>query len=161
MSRATDLHELITSIQDRHEVSESEESQFPYLGLFYVIFEELYWEGTPIKYAEDSSHFKIYPKIHPTFWTHTIVKNKPELNKFDPYYFSRGRVVYDKNLNKYELVADKCILRNEKIISQIIVEMRLPRKNTNILGDAHYECSKCKEDKFSKLKSEIDKLTVK
>ena len=64
MSRATDLHKLITSIQDRHEVSESEESQFPYLGLFYVIFEELYWEGTPIKYAEDSSHFKIYPKIH-------------------------------------------------------------------------------------------------
>ena len=161
MAKSTDLHKLITSVQDRHKVVELEESQSPYLGLFYVIDEKLYWEGVPIRYAENSFHFRIYPKMHPTFWTNTIIKNKPELDKFDAYFFPRGRVVYDNKLHKYELVADKCIIRNEKILSQIIAEMKLSRKDTNILGDIHYECFKCKEEKISKLKSEIDKLTVK
>jgi hypothetical protein len=161
MSRATDLHKLIISVQDRHKVVELKKSKSPYLGLFYVIHEKLYWDGLPIRYCENSFHFRIYPKMHPTFWNNIIIKNKPELDKFDAYYFPRGRVVYDNKLHKYELVADKCKISNEKIVSQIIGEMKFSRKNTNILGDTHYECFKCKEEKISNLKSEIDNLTFK
>jgi len=161
MSKPTDLHELITSIQDGHEMVEFHESENPHLGLFYVIDEKLYWEGVPLESIQDSYHYRIYPKMHPTFWNDTILKNRPELNKFDAYYFPRGRVVYDKKLSRYELVADKCIIRKEKIVSRIIIEMKLPRKHTEILGDPHYECFKCKAEKISKLESELEKLAAK
>ena len=160
MSKTTDLHKLITSIQDGPEIGDFQESESPHLGLFYVIDEKLYWEGVPLKNAQDSFRFRIYPKMHPTFWNNTITKNRPELNKFDAYYFPRGRVVYDKKLFRYELIADMCIIRKEKIISQIITQMKLSQKNTKILGDPHYECFKCKEEKISNLKSELEKLTV-
>ena len=160
MSKTTDLHKLITSIQDGPEIGDFQKSESPHLGLFYVIDEKLYWEGVPLKNAPDSSHFRIYPKMHPTFWNNTIAKNRPELDKFDAYYFPRGRVVYDKKSCRYELIADKCIIRKEGIISQIITEMKLSQKNTKILDDSHYECFKCKEEKISNLKSELEKLTV-
>ena len=150
MSRATDLHQIITSIQDRHKVAELEESKSPYVGLFYVIGKKLYWDGVPISDGETSHYFKIFPKMHPTFWENTVIKGNPELKTFDAYYFPRGRVVYDTNSGKYEIVADRCIIGNDEMISQIISEMRLPQNNAHISGDIHYECSRCKEEHSSK-----------
>ena len=115
----------------------------------FLIDEKLYWEGVPLENAQDSFHFRIYQKMHPTFWENIISKST-ELNKYDAYYFPRGRVVYDKKSRKYELVADKCITSKQVIISQIIKEMKLPTKHTDILGDPHYECSKCKAEKISR-----------
>jgi len=161
MTESTDLHKLIKSIQNGPEIIELEESSSPYLGLFYVIDEDLHWEGVPLGSAQDSSYFRIYPKMHPTFWNNTILKNRPELDKFDAYHFPRGRVVYDKKFGRYELVADKCITRKEEIISQIIKKMKLPQKHTKILGDRHYECSECKAGKISRFESELEILTAK
>ena len=67
MPKPTDLHELITSIQDGHEMVEFHEAETPHLGLFYVIDEKLYWEGVPLESVRDSYHYRIYPKMHPTF----------------------------------------------------------------------------------------------
>ena len=64
---------------------------------------------------------------------------------FNAYYFPRGRVIYDTGSRKYELLADKCIIENEDMISQIMSDMKLPRKNTNISFDPNYLCDQCKK----------------
>jgi len=161
MSKSTDLHRIITSVQDGPETFDFHESESPHLGLFYVVDGRLFWEGAPLESSQDSYLYRIYPKMHPTFWKDTILQNRPELEKFDAYHFPRGRVLYEKKSGSYELVADKCIIRQEEITSQIIIQMKLPRKHTKILGDSHYECSMCKAHKISRLESELEKLSGK
>ena len=143
MTKSTDLHNLITSIQDQHMLP-AEESKAPYLGLFYVVNGKLYWDGLPAKHVQGSIQYKIYPKMHPTYWINTVVKDDPKLKKYDPYYFPRGRVVYDTKIRKYELTADACILLDRKMIAKIVSQMHLPENNTRLVGDDHYHCSVCK-----------------
>jgi len=136
VTKSEGLHNLITSIQDRH-ITNADESQAPYVGLFYVVDGELFWEGIPIRYAEGSIRYKIYPKMHPTYWK-DILKDHPEWKKYDAYYFPRGRVVYDKDIKKYDLVADKRITNDPAMVDKIISRMKLPKNNTIITNDNHY-----------------------
>lgn len=138
MTKSSDLHDLITSIQDRH-ITNADESQSPYVGLFYVVDGKLFWEGLPTRYAGGSSGYKFYPKTHTDYWE-DIVLDYPELVKFGPYHFPRGRVFYNTNTKKYDLVADKRITDDSVMVDKIISRMKLPKNNTVISNeDVHYK----------------------
>ena len=148
MSRADYLHNLITSIQDRHPKGKRlEEALVPLVGLFYVVNGIFHWDGIPVRDSQDSGYYKVYPKKHSTLWENTIQRNDAEMKKHDVYHFPRGRVVYDKRDGFYELVADKHILEDDKMISRIVSEMRLPEAKVRKSRDVHYECARCKAGK--------------
>jgi hypothetical protein len=54
----------------------------------------------------------------------------------------RGRVVYDANEKRFTLLADKCILRDRRIVREIISAMNLP-VGTATATDHHYRCHTC------------------
>ena len=142
MTKSNDLHKLISDIQDQH-MTPVEESRSPYLGLFYVVNGKLYWDGVPLNHVQGSIQYKIYPKMHPTFWKDTVVKDDVTLKAFDAYHFPRGRIVYDGRTKKYELVADQCILSDKAMTNRIISEFHLQRVNLVSSWDSHYKCVDC------------------
>lgn len=152
MVKSNDLHKMITSVQDQH-MTPVEESKEPYIGLFYVVDGNLYWDGIPAKYAQGNIAYKIFPKMHPTYWEETVIKADVMLKEFDAYHFPRGRVVYDINKRQYELVADQCILSNNKMLSDIITEFHLPKNNLIFSNDSHYRCAVCKALRTSNVQS--------
>lgn len=137
MTKSTDLHDLITSIQDQH-ITNVHESQSPYVGIFYVVNGKLFWEGMPTRYVAKSGEYKFYPKIHVDYWE-DIVIDYPKLGKFDPYHFPRGRVFFNIGTKKYHLVADRRITNDSKMVDKIISRMKLPKNNIVISNDdVHY-----------------------
>jgi hypothetical protein len=55
----------------------------------------------------------------------------------------RGRVVYNTKTQRFMLLADRCILRNETVVRKIMAEMNLPSKSTDRDTDSHYRCLAC------------------
>ena len=55
----------------------------------------------------------------------------------------RGRVMYDTTARRFQLLADKCILKNKGMVTMIFTTMKLSRKNTDIGTDNHYRCFAC------------------
>ena len=55
----------------------------------------------------------------------------------------RGRVMYNTKSQRFTLLADKCILKDKRIVSKIMSEMNLPSKNTDKGTDSHYRCFAC------------------
>ena len=145
MTDKTDLHRLIISVQDDKKVIKQKESYRPQVGLFYVVGETLYCEGVDTENGTDSGHFKIFSKMHPTYWQDIIIQKEPELGKHDVYHFPRGRVVFDCDSRRYELVADQCIIENKEMMARIVEEMKLPKNQVIVSTDIHYTCHECKE----------------
>ncbi|PYV74242.1 MAG: hypothetical protein DMG97_09270 [Acidobacteria bacterium] len=54
----------------------------------------------------------------------------------------RGRVMYNTKTRRFTLLADKCILKDNRVISKIMSQLHLPR-NTEMDTDSHYRCSTC------------------
>jgi hypothetical protein len=59
----------------------------------------------------------------------------------------RGRVVYDTKTQQFILLADRCILRDNGIVSKIKSQMSLPN-DTKVDQDNHYRCFACLRERF-------------
>ena len=51
--------------------------------------------------------------------------------------------MYNPKTRRFTLLADKCILKDKRIVSKIMSEMNLPSKNTDKGTDSHYRCFTC------------------
>ena len=55
----------------------------------------------------------------------------------------RGRVMYNTKTRRFTFLADKCILKDTRIVSKIMSAMNLPGRNTDRGTDSHYRCFAC------------------
>jgi hypothetical protein len=114
----------------------------PQAGIIFLVKGKLFIDSTPVSEAEGYAHFKIHSRDHHQYWGQLQrMKAVPMDLEYDEV--PRGRTVYDTRAGKYTLFLDRCILKNKKLVSRIIVQMNLPIKSTETSTDDRYRCRVC------------------
>jgi hypothetical protein len=67
-----------------------------------------------------------------------------------------GRVGQDIKEQKFYVLADACILKDQRVLTQILIEMRLPSANTAPKGDSHYMCPGCRKNQRQREEEEAN-----
>jgi hypothetical protein len=113
----------------------------PRVGIFWAIDGKPLIDTTPLSEAEPYGDCLTHPRGHAAVWEHYqasgIVPKDAEYEEFP-----RGRVMYNTKTRRYALLADRCILKDEKLVRRILSELQLPR-TTEKSADSHYRCSSC------------------
>lgn len=135
---------LLTRIQARNDrLKFLEDSSVPFIGIFYIIGKDLYWEGYPSPELQFINGIKNYPKEHFQYWKYSLSKIRPDLQAHDYQYFPRGRVICLEENEEYEVYCDRCVKNSDYYQHIINDEMRLPY-TTQYLTDRYYKCNRCK-----------------
>ena len=117
------------------------------VGIFWLVGpDRLIFDVTRISEAQLYAHALTHPRGHLAHWT-ALQQSGMVLPEIEYEEYPRGRVVFYHTENKFRLFADPCILARPAIVRRILSTMHLPRKKTEVLGDAHYRCAKCLEGK--------------
>jgi hypothetical protein len=99
-------------------------------------------DSTPLSAAEEYGDFKIYSGNHISVWEQ-FRQNGSAPAEMEYEEAPRGRVMYNTRTRRFTLLADRCILKDKRIVSKIVSEMNLPSKNTDRGTDSHYRCFAC------------------
>jgi len=109
------------------------------VGVFYIINDEIYSDATTVRNAEAYNNKYTYG-VHYDFYYDELAKyyDMPWLNDVDYDYYPRGRVIFDKDENKYILYIDP-VLNTPKYISMIADEFGLHNGGFYVdTDDEHY-----------------------
>jgi hypothetical protein len=114
----------------------------PHVGIFWLLKGKLIMDTTPLTKAEDYDDFKIHPASHIDVWARL---QRSGIASAEMVYEEapRGRVAYNTKTQRFTLLADKCILEDERIVEQIVSELTWWRKATDFGRDPHYRCFAC------------------
>lgn len=111
------------------------------LGIFWLVNGKLMIDSAPLSECEQYGDHLNHPLSHIDLWEHwKHVGNVPAESEYDEY--ARGRVMCDTNVNKFTLLADRCILKRKDLTAQIKKQLYLPRQ-TSLGTDPHYRCFRC------------------
>ncbi len=111
------------------------------LGIFWLVDGKLMIDSAPLSECEEYGDHLNYPSSHIRVWERwQQIGKAPVTSEYEE--FPRGRVMCDKQGEKFTLLADRCILKRKDLIAAIKVELRLP-KQTTLDGDPHYRCFRC------------------
>lgn len=113
----------------------------PELGIVFLVNGELLIASIPVSEGENYGDFKNYPGGHPSYWAElqrvgTVCRN----SEYEEH--PRGRVVFNRKTGRYSLYLDRCISKNQNVVSRIISKMHLPA-DTLMATDPHYRCLEC------------------
>jgi hypothetical protein len=113
----------------------------PRLGIFWLVKDRLLIDSAPLSECETYADHLIYPSSHVHVWEKwQKVGKAPTDSDYDEY--ARGRVMCNAKKNEFTLLADRCILKQKKLISEIKKLFYLPART--LLGtDLHYRCFQC------------------
>ena len=115
----------------------------PHVGIFWLFRGEVLFDTTPLSEAETFGDFRIHPGNHISIWEQfRLAKRVPPEIEYEEY--PRGRVAFDSKSKRFNLLADRCILRHRDILAKIKKQMHLPR-NISVGADHHYRCQACLE----------------
>jgi hypothetical protein len=113
----------------------------PKVEIFWFFNRMLIIDTTPVSQGEAYGDHVGHSASHLDYWAELQRKRlvPPEV-EYEEH--PRGRVGYDKLEERYWLRADRCILRNPKLVSRILKQLHLP-SDTKIETDYHYQCAQC------------------
>lgn len=114
----------------------------PQVGIFWLVNGKLVMDSTALSLAEEYGTFKVHPGDHCSVWE-KLKRGGAAPAEVEYEECPRGRVMYDTTARRFQLLADKCILKDKGVVSEIIAMMKLLRKNTDIGTDSHYRCFHC------------------
>lgn len=153
------VDDLIKKVKDFREKQLLESGQ-PYIGIFYIIDNDVQFRGEHPRLIQPIGDFKMFNSDnHKNYWYQVLVKHnqtaKYLFDKFDKgkeisfMYLPRGRVVCDSDNTNFMVFCDRHILNNDAIKSKIRNEMSLPF-NTGFRLDSygHYLCYDCDPSTF-------------
>jgi hypothetical protein len=114
----------------------------PHVAIFWVVSGNALIDSTPLSQAEPYVDFLIHAGGHDKVWQRY---QQSGLVAADMEYEEspRGRVMYNTETQRFTLLADKCILKNNGVVKKIMSAMNLPSKTTDKGTDEHYQCSAC------------------
>ena len=113
----------------------------PSVGIFYLVGSILLIDSTPLPHAGHYGDFKIHEDSHIDYWAELVASGKVPSSEYEE--FPRGRIAFHLKSGKFGLLADSCILGQEKILGKIFSQLNIPLKNTVIGTDSHYRCFRC------------------
>jgi hypothetical protein len=137
------------------------EARVPRVGIIYVVDPamvdpkrksepELYMSDVSVREAVSYGDLKTYDRVdHYGYWNGTLrrmlvrVENGNIYRDKDYDFFPRGRVVYDTREDVYYLYLDRCLIKNQHLVNEIIEAMYLPRMKVSVDTDSHYKCRAC------------------
>ena len=117
------------------------------IGPFFYIQGKVYTAGCKItegtenvagKVDGPNSHVRLYASLRPK------LKLTAAMHSYE--YWPRGRVVYDKAKDKFEISLDACIKDKESIQAKIIKAFHLEGTAISWGLDGHYLCHRCNPD---------------
>ena len=114
----------------------------PQIGIFWLVDRKLLIDSTLLSAAEEYEDFRIHSGNHVSVWE-KFQQNGTAPREMEYEEAPRGRVMYNTKTQRFTLLADKCILKDKRIVSKMISEMNLPSKNTDKGTDSHYRCFAC------------------
>ena len=125
----------------RPTAGKKEQSGESRVGIFWVLNSEPLIDSAPLSGAEPYGDHLTHPRGHAELWERWQGKGaaSPDMEYDEP---PRGRVMYNTKTRRFTLLADKCILKDNRVISKIMSQLHLPR-NTEMGTDSHYRCSTC------------------
>jgi hypothetical protein len=114
----------------------------PQVGIFWLCDGKPLIDRTLLAESEDYGAFKTHPRSHLEAWS---LFQKRGIVPADVEYEEqpRGRVMYNTKTRRFTILADRCILKDRKMLARIMSEMKLPIKKTDKETDSHYRCSAC------------------
>jgi hypothetical protein len=62
---------------------------------------------------------------------------------FDYDELPRGRIIFEPKACQFMIYADQCILREKKLVAEVLAELNLPPTKTTTSTDLHYRCTDC------------------
>ena len=114
----------------------------PRVGIFWLVDGKLLIDSTLLSAAEKYEDFRIHSGNHVSVWE-KFQQNGTAPREMEYEEAPRGRVMYNAKSQRFTLLADKCILKDKRIVSKIMSEMNLPSKNMEKETDSHYRCFAC------------------
>jgi hypothetical protein len=114
----------------------------PHVGIFWLFNGKLLIDSTPLSAAEEYDDFKIYSGNHISVWE-KFRQNGTAPPEMEYEEAPRGRVMHNTKTRRFTLLADKCILKDKRLVSHIVSKLNLPNKNTDRETDSHYRCFTC------------------
>jgi hypothetical protein len=117
------------------------------VGIFWLFEDRLILDTSPLSEAEPYGDCLGHRTSHIDYWTaqQRLGTVSREVEYEEP---PRGRVVFNKRTQRFDLYADRCILKRKLVVKRIMEAMPLPTNQTNIGTDGqfgHYKCLKCLE----------------
>jgi hypothetical protein len=113
----------------------------PRVGIFWVVNGKPLIDSTPLSQAEPYGDYLTHPRSHYEVWSQF---QRGSAVSIDVEYEEepRGRVMYDGKARQFQMLADRCILKNKALVEQIKKELHIPK--SVLLGtDSHYRCFRC------------------
>jgi hypothetical protein len=122
------------------------------VGIFWLIGDRLILDTSQLSEAEPYGDCLGHRTSHLDYWTaqQCLGTVSREIEYEAP---PRGRVSYNRRSKRFDLYADRCILKRKAVVKRIMEAMHLPASRTNIGTDGHsghYKCSKCLETFFAR-----------
>jgi hypothetical protein len=155
----TIANKLLETLNERNNLHISESGN-PYIGIFYIIENEVHWEGEhPREINIVQGGQKTYWRIHSQYWYQTLVKYVTKAKeitinidtrgrKIAWKYLPRGRVVCSESNSDFIVYCDKHIANNSDLKSKIRSEMNLPYNTEFETDGSHYKCFNCSPTEF-------------
>jgi hypothetical protein len=113
----------------------------PRVGIFYLVGGKLFIEGSSLAEAEPYGEALTHARAHTEMWGELVLSGKVP---HAPYEFNpRGRVVFHGDTDRFTLMADRCILRDKAVVSEVMERLHLPEDRTDLSTDWHYRCPTC------------------
>ena len=135
------MRKFTAAERDEIRRQEATKAKVPKVGLFFVVDGKPFVDGLSWMEVPSLAGFRTYGVGHPDYWQ--CLQEGGAVPRDMPYdMFSRGRVNYEDASRKFTLFADRCIIRNNRLVSSIMSQLCLPR-GTRVLADDHYRCPKC------------------
>lgn len=113
----------------------------PQVGIYYCVEKTVYYDSINLSDAEPYGDFLIYNQNHLYFWD-MLRKKEPSIIQHDEYYYPRGRIMYNKPIDTFQILSDPCII-NQQFLESLVGALSLKLDKTIILEDDHYVCHKC------------------
>lgn len=115
----------------------------PQVGIVYWVQGKLLIDATPEDAAEDYGDCKTHARSHADYWEALVMAGAVPADEYDEH--PRGRVNFNKQTERFTLYADRCILRNKRVVGRILQRLQIPVDRTDTATDSHYRCYRCLE----------------
>jgi hypothetical protein len=120
----------------------SERTTEPRVAIFWLVEGKPIIDSVALTDAEPYGDHLTHPRGHADVWEqYQRLGMVPLESEYEE--FPRGRVMHNPKTRRFTFLADKCILKDTRIVSKIMSSMNLPGKNTDRGTDSHYRCFAC------------------
>ncbi|MGO9568539.1 MAG: hypothetical protein ACLP5H_13450 [Desulfomonilaceae bacterium] len=112
------------------------------IGIFYLINGRIVSEKAPVSTIKPSGAVRAYPRQHHEFWSE-LQKKDSDISDLNCYALPRGRVLYNEKKKKFEILADRHILEEDRLQNLVIQGFHLEKSDIEFKEDENYRCSIC------------------